>query len=46
VPFDIAFSLSPDERAAYVIALGELEGQTFDFNTMCWLTQSGHRGHS
>jgi hypothetical protein len=36
VPFDVAFSLPEDERAAWVIALGTLDGRQFDFTTMRW----------
>ena len=36
MPFDVAFSLSPDERLAWVVALGELDGNEFDFATMSW----------
>lgn len=36
VPFDVAFSLDSDERAAWVIALGTLQGRRFDFDTMEW----------
>jgi hypothetical protein len=36
VPFDVAFSLTPDERLAWVVALGELDGHEFDFATMGW----------
>jgi hypothetical protein len=36
VPFDVAFSLSPDERLAWVVALAELDGHEFDFATMSW----------
>ena len=36
VPFDVAFSLSPDERLAFVVALGRLDGRSFDFATMSW----------
>ena len=36
VPFDVAFSLTPDERLAWVVALGRLDGNEFDFTTMSW----------
>jgi hypothetical protein len=36
VPFDVAFSLSPDERLAWVVALGQLDGREFDFSTLTW----------
>jgi hypothetical protein len=36
VPFDVTFSLSAVERAAYVIALGILEGHIFDWAAFEW----------
>jgi hypothetical protein len=36
VPFDVAFSLSATERAAYVIALGTLDGHSFDWLAFKW----------
>jgi hypothetical protein len=36
VPFDVAFSLPRDERAAWVIALGTLDGRQFDFAAWRW----------
>jgi hypothetical protein len=36
VPFDVAFSLPPDERLAYVVVLGTLDGRTFDWQAMRW----------
>jgi hypothetical protein len=36
VPFDVAFSLSDEERLAWVIALGTLAGRSFDFAAMAW----------
>jgi len=36
VPFDVAFSLAPDERLAWVVALGQLDGAEFDWPTMTW----------
>ena len=36
VPFDVAFSLSPGERAAYVIVLGTLDGHSFDWSAFDW----------
>jgi len=38
VPFDIAFSLPVDERIAFVVALGTLEGWEFDWRTLRWNT--------
>jgi len=37
VPFDVAFSLPPDERHAFVVALGTLDGHVFDWNAGQWL---------
>ena len=35
IPFDVAFSLPHDERLAYVVVLGELDGAgTFDWSEM------------
>lgn len=36
VPFDVAFSLPPEYRAAFSIILGELEGGTFDWSLGEW----------
>jgi hypothetical protein len=36
VPFDVAFSLSVEERLAWVAALGTLDGGEFDATTMHW----------
>jgi hypothetical protein len=36
VPFDVAFSLSAEERMAFVIVLGRLAGGEFDFAAMGW----------
>jgi hypothetical protein len=36
VPFDVAFSLSIEERLAWVVALGTLDGGEFDIATMRW----------
>ena len=40
VPFDVAFSLSAVRRTAYVIALGTLDGHTFDWSAFEWTTAS------
>jgi hypothetical protein len=37
VPFDVAFALPAAERAAYVIALGRLEGHLFDWERFQWM---------
>ena len=36
VPFDVAFSLSAEERLAWVVAIGSLDGRVFDFSAMKW----------
>jgi len=36
VPFDVAFSITATERAAYVIALGILEGHVFNWSAFAW----------
>ncbi len=36
MPFDVAFSLPPEDRLAWVVALGQLDGGTFDFETLTW----------
>ena len=36
IPFDVAFSLDEDERRAWIVALGELDGRTWDWGAMRW----------
>ncbi len=36
VPFDVAFSLPDDERLAFIVALGCLDGRVFDWDTLSW----------
>jgi hypothetical protein len=36
VPFDIAFSLKEDERLAFVVIMGTLDGHEFDWRKMRW----------
>jgi len=36
VPFDVAFSLPPEDRLAWIVALGRLDGREFDFIRMEW----------
>jgi len=36
VPFDVAFSLPADERLAWVVVFGELDGREFDWRAMRW----------
>jgi hypothetical protein len=40
VPFDVAFSLPPEDRLAWVVAIGTLDGGVFDFATMRWAERS------
>ena len=36
VPFDVAFSLPPDERMAFVVAFGTLDGRVFNWQSLRW----------
>lgn len=36
VPFDVAFSLEADERTAWIVVLGELDGRVWDWGAMRW----------
>ncbi len=36
VPFDVAFSLADEERLAWIVALGTLDGREFDWQRMRW----------
>ena len=36
VPFDVAFSLDQDERTAWIVALGTLDGRVWDWGAMRW----------
>jgi hypothetical protein len=36
VPFDLAFSLPDDERLAWIVALGTLEGRRYDWSARAW----------
>jgi hypothetical protein len=36
VPFDVAFSLAPEERLAWIVVLGTLDGRTFDWDALSW----------
>ena len=38
VPFDVAFSLDQDERTAWIVALGTLDGRVWDWGAMRWTT--------
>ncbi|HTR17158.1 MAG TPA: hypothetical protein VMI52_09015 [Acetobacteraceae bacterium] len=37
VPFDVAFALEPEERLAWVVAFGSLDGGTFDWQARRWV---------
>ncbi len=39
MPFDVAFALPPDERLAYVVALGTLDGEQFDWRALRWVSR-------
>jgi hypothetical protein len=43
VDFDLAWSMAPDERLAYVIRFGELDGGKFDWDEFRWLTHEEMR---
>jgi len=36
VPFDVAFSLHPEERRVWVVTMGELEGLVWDYAAGQW----------
>ena len=36
MPFDVAFSLEPEERLDWVVALGTLDGREYDWTTRRW----------
>jgi hypothetical protein len=36
VPYDVAFSLDDEDRTAYCILFGQMEGQEWDFTRMSW----------
>jgi hypothetical protein len=38
VPFDVAFSLPPDEAAAWSVIFGRMDGGTWDDERNCWRT--------
>ena len=39
MPFDVAFSLPVDERLAFIVALGTLDGRKFDWGSFLWKDQ-------
>jgi hypothetical protein len=42
VPFDIAFSLPTDDRQLFVVALGTLDGQHYDWSSGRWHDGTAH----
>lgn len=36
MPFDVAFSLPLDERIAWIVVLGTLDGHMFDWQALSW----------
>ncbi|MGN6536411.1 MAG: hypothetical protein ACTHKQ_11870 [Mesorhizobium sp.] len=41
VPFDVAFSLGPAEKLAYVVVIGEMDsGKRFNWATRTWVKRS------
>ena len=36
VPFDVAFSLDWDERTAWIVVMGQLDGRVWDWGAMRW----------
>jgi hypothetical protein len=40
VPFDVAFSVSPDDCMAWLIIFGELDGGKWDWSSMRWSKQN------
>ncbi len=43
VPFDVAFSLSTEERTAWGIIFCEFEGGSYDWDAMTWRKPEGQR---
>lgn len=41
VPFDVAFSLPPDERLAWMVIFGRFDGGEFDWSTGSWKKRNG-----
>jgi hypothetical protein len=37
VPFDVAFTLPPIWRRAFVVALGEIAGAQYDWQALGWV---------
>ena len=36
IPFDVADALTDAERLAYIVAFGEMDGSTWNWNSMSW----------
>ena len=36
IPFDVAFSLDPYERLAWIVVLGSQKGAKFNWDTLTW----------
>lgn len=36
MPFDVAFSLDEEERLAFVVAIGTLDGREFEWSSLTW----------
>jgi len=37
VPLDVAFSLPEDDRLAWIVAIGSLDGLAFDWHSRAWV---------
>jgi hypothetical protein len=37
VPFDVAFALPEDDRLAWIVAIGWLDGLAFDWRSRTWV---------
>jgi len=37
VPFNVAFDLPADERLAFIVVMGTLDGRQFDWENLSWL---------
>jgi hypothetical protein len=36
IPFDVAFSLDPDERLSWVVIIGQLKGLRYNWDRGTW----------
>ena len=41
IPFDVAMSLDPEVRVAWVVILGQQDGHEFDWDTLTWSKRDG-----